>query len=84
MKKAKARVTTASAAEIVRQFSHFSDLSLTNPVFVTKNGRPRNVLLSLEEYQRLKSRDRVAVIAADIPDTFIPHLEALARGKKRR
>jgi hypothetical protein len=84
MARVKTKATTATAAEMVRQFSHFSDLSLTKPVFVTKNGRARNVLLSLEEYQRLKSRDRVAVRAADIPDVFIPQLEALARSKKRR
>ena len=51
---------TAAAGELVRQFSHFSDMSLKEPVIVTKNGRPRNVLLSVEEYERLMKRDRRA------------------------
>ena len=34
------------------------DRSLVRPLIVTQYGRPRNVLLSYEEYQRLLSRDR--------------------------
>ncbi len=74
---------TATAGELVRQFSHFSDLSLKGPVIVTKNGRPRNVLLSVEEFERLMKRDRRAFLAVDTPKEFIPQLEALARGKTR-
>jgi PHD/YefM family antitoxin component YafN of YafNO toxin-antitoxin module len=74
---------TATAGELVRQFSYYSDLSLKDPVIVTKNGRPRNVLLSVEEYERLMKRDRRAFLAADTPEEFIPQLEALARGKTR-
>ncbi|CAH2605695.1 Antitoxin (plasmid) [Rhodovastum atsumiense] len=51
-------VTTAG--ELVRQFSHYSDIALKRPVMVTKNGRPRTVLLSVEEYERLKRRDQQA------------------------
>ena len=40
---------TATAGELVRQFSHYSDLALADPVIVTKNGRPRNVLISVDE-----------------------------------
>lgn len=72
---------TATAGELVRQFSHYSDLALAEPVVVTKNGRPRNVLLSVEEYERLKRRDRIVVRAGDIPEEFIPQLEAIARGE---
>jgi prevent-host-death family protein len=79
----KAKRVTTTAGELVRQFSHFSDIALAEPVIVTKNGRPRNVLLSVEEFERLMKRDRRAVMAADIPDEFIPQLEALARGKMR-
>ena len=69
----------ASAAEVVRQFSHYSDVALVEPVVVTKNGRPRNVLISVEEYERLRKRDRRAFRAADTPDYFLTDLEALAR-----
>ena len=73
------RVTT-SAAELVRQFAHFSDVALTRPVIVTRNGRPRNVLLSIAEYERLKQRDQQAFLAADTPEAFLPAIEKLAAG----
>lgn len=81
MPKAKPVETTASAGEIVRQFSHFSDVALKRPVFVTKNGRRRNVLLSVEEYERLKRRDRQVFLAHETPEEFIPMIEAIARGE---
>jgi prevent-host-death family protein len=72
---------TATAGELVRQFSHYSDLALKEAVVVTKNGRPRNILLSVEEYERLKRRDRQVFRAEDTPEEFIPMLEAIARGE---
>lgn len=73
------KTVTTSAAELVRQFSHYSDVALVEPVVVTKNGRPRNVLISVEEYDRLRRRDRRAFHAADTPEYFLDDLEALAR-----
>jgi hypothetical protein len=69
------------AGDVVRQFSHYSDLALAQPVVVTKNGRPRNVLISFEEYERLASRDQQAFKAADTPDKFLADIEALAIAK---
>jgi prevent-host-death family protein len=74
--------TTVTAGELVRQFSHYSDVALAKPVVVTRNGRPRNVLLSVEEYERLSRRDRRAFLAKDAPEAFLPALEKLARGGK--
>jgi PHD/YefM family antitoxin component YafN of YafNO toxin-antitoxin module len=74
---------TATAGELVRQFSHYSDLALNEPVVVTKNGRARNVLISVDEYERLKRRDRIAFLAEDTPEEFIAQLEAIARGETR-
>ncbi len=42
--------TTTTAGELVRQFAHYSDVALSHPVIVTRNGRPRSVLLSFAEY----------------------------------
>ena len=76
MKTAERVVTTAG--ELVRQFSHYSDVALGQPVVVTKNGRPRNVLISVEEYERLKKRDQQAFLAADTPEHFLDEIEAIA------
>jgi prevent-host-death family protein len=73
------KAVTTSAAELVRQFSHYSDVALVEPVVVTKNGRPRNVLISVDEYDRLRKRYRRAFRAADTPEYFLADLEALAR-----
>jgi prevent-host-death family protein len=74
------RVVT-TAGDLVRQFAHFSDVALGRPVVVTKNGRPRNVLISVAEYERLRKRDQRAFFAADTPDEFLRDIEKLARGK---
>lgn len=73
---------TATAGELARQFSHFSDIALAQPVVVTKNGRARNVLISIEEYERLKRRDQESFLAADTPEGFLADIEATAgKGK---
>jgi prevent-host-death family protein len=77
--KADGHVTT-TAGDLVRQFSHYSDVALGQPVVVTRNGRPRNVLLSVEEYERLKKRDQQAFTAADTPEHFLADIEMLAAG----
>lgn len=71
----------ASAGEVVRNFSHFSDLSLGQPVVVTKNGRARNVLISVDEYERLKSRDQQSFLAENTPEIFLADIEATAHGR---
>lgn len=46
------------AAEFQRNIGLYQDKALSEPVFVTRNGRERTVLISVEEYRRLKRRDR--------------------------
>jgi len=70
--------TTTTAGAFVRQFAHFTDLALSRPVVVTRNGRPRSVLISFEEYERLKRFDQQSFLAADTPEQFLPLIEELA------
>jgi PHD/YefM family antitoxin component YafN of YafNO toxin-antitoxin module len=49
---------TMSAAEFQRNFGRYQDEALKQPVSITRNGRDRLVVLAVEEYQRLKRRDR--------------------------
>jgi prevent-host-death family protein len=72
----------ATAAELVRAFSHYSDVALSKPVIVTKNGRPRNVMISVEEYARLKEHDQQAFRAGETPDRFLAGIKKLARKKR--
>ena len=69
---------TASAGELVQEFLHYSDLARSQPVVVTRDGKPCNVLISVAEYERLKQRDRQAFLAADTPEEFLAEIERLA------
>jgi PHD/YefM family antitoxin component YafN of YafNO toxin-antitoxin module len=50
---------TVSAAEFQRNFGRYQDEALKQPLSISRNGRERLVVLAVEEYQRLKRRDRV-------------------------
>lgn len=63
------------AAEVARNFAKVSDRALKEPVRITSHGRPRLVLLSVEEYERLKRRDRQVVKIEDLPDEFVEALQ---------
>jgi prevent-host-death family protein len=51
-------VLKVSAAEFQRNIGRYQDLALRQPIAVTRNGRESCVLLSTDEYRRLKRRDR--------------------------
>lgn len=57
-----------SSAEFQQKFASLADDSLTEPLTITRNGRDRLVLLSVEEYERLKRRDRRVVRLEDLSD----------------
>lgn len=67
-----------SSAEFQRNLGLYQDKALAEPVTITKNGRERLVLLSVEEYQRLKRRDRRVFRIEDVTDE---QLAAIAQAK---
>ncbi len=67
---------TLSASEFQDRVGEALDRSLSQPVLITKHGRPRNVVLSYDEYERLRARDRRAVRAEDLTEEDIAALEA--------
>ena len=67
-----------SAAEFQRNIGLYQDMALTQPVAVTRNGRERTVLISTEEYQRLKRRDREVLGIEDFTEADI---EAIRRSE---
>lgn len=64
------------AAEFQRNIGRYQDLALTQPVAVTRNGRERTVMISIEEYLRLKRRDRHVLALGDFTEADIAVLEA--------
>ncbi len=65
-----------SAAEFQRNIGRYQDAALVQPVAVTRNGRERTVMISVEEYYRLKRRDRQVLGLDDFSDDDIAGLEA--------
>lgn len=64
-----------TAAEFQRNIGRYQDEALRQPVAVTRNGRERTVLISTEEYHRLKRRDREVLGLDDFTDADIAALE---------
>jgi prevent-host-death family protein len=60
-----------SATEFGKEVGRYQDLALNQTVIVTRNGRDRTVLISAEEYQRLKRRDRQVYAAGELPDEIV-------------
>lgn len=67
---------TVTAAEFHRNVGVYQDMALTKPVAITKNGRERTVLLSAEEFHRLKRRDRRVVAAGELDERQIEAIRA--------
>ena len=65
-----------SAAEFQRNIGRYQDIALRQPVAVTLDGRERTVLISTEEYARLKRRDREVLSLEDFTAADIEALEA--------
>jgi prevent-host-death family protein len=57
-----------SLAEFQKRVDALADTAVTQPATITHNGRDRLVLLSVEEYERLKRRDRRVVRLEDFTD----------------
>ena len=56
------------SAHFQRKIGHYQDRALVEPVMVTSNGRERVVLISADEFKRLKRRDRVVLRAEDFTE----------------
>jgi prevent-host-death family protein len=66
------------AADFQRNIGHYQDRALVEPVMVTRNGRERVVMMSAEEYRRLKRRDREVLRLEDFTEA---DLEAIRKAE---
>ncbi|AGA08318.1 type II toxin-antitoxin system Phd/YefM family antitoxin [Sinorhizobium meliloti] len=67
--------STVTAAAVSKNFGAYQDAAVREPVIITKNGRPRTVLLAYEDYLRLSRRDRRVEATADLSDDDIAAVE---------
>jgi prevent-host-death family protein len=60
-----------SSTEFGKEVGRYQDAALNQPVVVTRNGRDRTVMISAEEYARLKRRDRQVFATSEAPEEVI-------------
>lgn len=66
---------SVSSTELIRKFGRYRDIAQREPVTIVNHGRESLVLLSSEEYQRLKRRDREVLRVEDMDEGFLEALE---------
>ncbi len=65
-----------SSAEFVRKFSAFCDEALSEPIVLTRNGRDRLLVISIDKYKQLlslailrgKEQSEIEEFAGDLED----------------
>lgn len=65
------QTTRVTASEFQQAFGSLSDKARREPVVITKHGRDSLVVMSAEEWERLKSRDRKVYMTTELPDEWI-------------
>ena len=65
-----------ASAEVQEQFDRYGEIARREPVSITDHGRDALVLLSADEFERLKALDaRKAFYAWELPDDLAAALE---------
>lgn len=71
-----------TAAELQNHFGRYRDLAQREPVSVTHHGRESIVVLSADEYKRLKALDsRVALYPGELPEDVLQALDEGYQGE---
>lgn len=66
---------TVSSGDFLRAYGRISEAALREPVTITSHGRERLVLLSADEYRRLKRNDRAALYPWELGENDLRALE---------
>lgn len=64
-----------TSSEMQRHWGKVQNMALVEPVAVTSKGRDRLVIISWDEYHRLKRRHRQVMLPADFSEKDIADLE---------
>ena len=73
-----------AAKEVSSRFGFYTDEAMLRPVGIQRHGRTRVVMLSLEEYERLKRRDREVKLVKDLSHDEIDAIRNAKPGKQAR
>jgi prevent-host-death family protein len=65
------QATKVTASEFQQAFGTLSDKARHEPIVITKHGRDSLVVMSAEEWARLKRLDRQVGLTTDLPEEWI-------------
>jgi prevent-host-death family protein len=63
--------TRVTASEFQQAFGMLSDRARREPVVITKHGRDSLVVMDVEEWERLKRRDRRVGLTSELPAEWL-------------
>ncbi|MGW8281387.1 Antitoxin [Sphingomonas aurantiaca] len=69
------------SGELQKQFGRYSDEAMIRPVGVSRNGRVRFVMVPVDEYERLRRRERVAGRVEDLDDETLEAIRVVEPGR---
>jgi len=64
-----------SEPEFIREVALYQGIALAEPVVVSHDGTDVTVLISVEEYRRLRRRDRQVYAAGELPGEWLEAVE---------
>ncbi len=67
-----------SASEFQQAFGALSDKARHEPIVITKHGRDSLVVMSAEEWERLKRRDRRVGLTTELPTEWVEAVRSAA------
>ncbi len=66
---------SVTSAEFQRHFGRYQDEALIHPISITRNGRERVVMISADEYRRIKRNMRQTVRVEELPEQELAAIE---------
>jgi prevent-host-death family protein len=73
-----------SSGDFIRKFGTYTDTALSEPIVITKNGRERLVLLSIDEYNTLLHLRELHEDSKESPGRRTQPAAAVRRKTQRR
>jgi prevent-host-death family protein len=70
--------TRVTSSEFQQSFGLLSDRARHEPVVITKHGRDSLVVMPVQEWERLKRRDRRVGLASELPGEWV---EAVSKAR---
>lgn len=65
-----------SSHDFGNEVSRYQDAAMTEPVVVTRDGRDLAVMISADEYRRLKRHDRQVFASGETPEKLVDAVRA--------